>query len=217
MFNSRKRKNLKESYVKHMISIHIETYENKQIKKAFLGLVSSFFLIIFFAFLADASGDSGLYFLFISFALSFFYFIYRYDKVSGDQNAFYKLLQPETIELTLRVLKKYKNEWQGECLYNNKTSSILTNIFSYQEDLDMDYLEKVQRVKLELEEITNKKKTSNSLEQEINKKESLLCDHKARMKELEKEIKTLKEKKKMTMVEEWSEIDRVVLNKVETD
>jgi hypothetical protein len=217
MFNSRKRKNLKESYVRHMISIHIETYENKQIKKAFLGLVSSFFLIIFLAFIADASGESGLYFLFISFTLSFFYFIYRYDKVSGDQNDFYKIIQPETIELTLQVLKKHKNEWQGECLYNNKTSSILTNIFSYQEDLDIDYLEKVQRVQLELEEITNKKKTSNSLEQEINKKESLLCNHKARMKELEKEIKALKEKKKMTMVEEWSEIDRVVLNKVETD
>ena len=37
------------------------------------------------------------------------------------------------------------------------------------------------------------------------------------MKKLEKEIKTLKEKKKMTMVEEWSKIDRVALNRVETD
>ena len=215
MFNSRKRKNLKESYVKHMISIHVETYENKQIKKAFLGLVTSFFLIMFLAFIGDASWNSGLCFLFIIFI--YFYLFIIYDKVSGDKNAFYKVLQPETIELTLQVLKKYKNEWQGECLYNNKTSSILTNILSYQEDLDIDYLEKVQRLKLELEEITKKEKLSNSLEQEINKKESLLCNHKTRMSELEKEIKNLKEKKKMTMVEEWSEIDRVILNKVETD
>lgn len=217
MFNSRKRKNLKESYVKHMISIHVESYENKQIKKAFLGLVASFFLIIFLAFIADASGAVGAYILFVSLTLSFFYFIYRYDKVSDDQNSFYKIIQPETIELTLQILKKYKNEWQGECLYNNKTSSILTNILSYQEDLDLDYLEKVQRLKLELEEITNKENTLNSLEQEIKKKESLLYNHKTRMSELEKEIKNLKEKKKMTMVEEWSEIDRIVLNKVETD
>jgi len=217
MFNLRKRKTLKESYVKHMISIHTKAYENKKIKEAFLGLVTSFFLIVFLAFTANASGYSGVYFLFISFTLSFFYFIHRYDKISGEKDSFYKIIQPETIELTLKFLKKYKNEWQGECLYNNKTSSIIRNILSCQEDLDLDYLEKVQRVKLELEETTNKKKTSNNLEQEINKKESLLCDHKARMKKLEKEIKNLKEKKKMTMVEEWSKIDRVALNRVETD